>query len=157
MRKHLPILPLISLKINGKTIISKCILLLIIVLVSFTTTAQDLKPQAIQQIKLLAQEKALRTPAQKKVDSRLLFAYKMQSNPALAKQLPDPYEIVTVPAFMPVTTPAGLTLAVVGALLLHAPPVDVVLSVVVPPIHTVAVPVRAAGGGEIVMVCVFDV
>lgn len=89
MRKHLPILPLISLKINGKTIISKCILLLIIVLVSFTTSAQDLKPQAIQQIKLLAQEKALRTPAQKKVDSRLLLAYKMQSNPALAKQLPD--------------------------------------------------------------------
>lgn len=52
-------------------------------------SAQDLKPQAIQQIKLLAQEKALRTPAQKKIDSRLLLAYKMQSNPSLAKQLPD--------------------------------------------------------------------
>ncbi|SFP56524.1 S8 family serine peptidase [Parafilimonas terrae] len=84
MRKNLPIL----LKIKGRKNIFKYILPLIVVLFSVRLSAQDLKPQAIQQIKLLTEEKASRTPAQKKIDSRLLLAYKMQNNPAFAKQLP---------------------------------------------------------------------
>ena len=55
------------------------------------------------------------------------------------------YEIVVVPTAMPVTRPAGLTLAVAGAVLLHVPPALASLSSVDNPTHTMGVPVIAAG------------
>lgn len=51
-----------------------------------------------------------------------------------------------VPAVRPFTTPVPeLTDALVGTLLLHAPPPGVVFNVVVFPIHTAAVPPMADG------------
>jgi hypothetical protein len=56
------------------------------------------------------------------------------------------YDIVLVPAAMPDNKPVeGLMVAVDGALLLHAPPVSVLLSVVVAPAHKLVVPVIPAG------------
>ena len=49
--------------------------------------------------------------------------------------------MVAVPAATPVTTPVLATVAIPVALLLHAPPVVPLVNVVVPPAHTVAVPV----------------
>ena len=54
--------------------------------------------------------------------------------------------IVVVPASRPVTTPELLpTVAVVALLLLHVPPVGVLLSVLLLPTHTVGVPPITAG------------
>lgn len=50
-----------------------------------------------------------------------------------------------MPAAVPVTMPAGLTDAVVGAALVHVPPVVASVSVVVPPAHILALPAIAAG------------
>ena len=50
------------------------------------------------------------------------------------------YEIVAVPGVPPVTTPAVLTIAIPGALLLQAPPRVVSVSIVVWPAHTTGVP-----------------
>ena len=57
------------------------------------------------------------------------------------------YVIVAVPAITPDTTPEPpFTVAVAVALLVHAPPVVTSPNdVVIPPAHTVAVPVIAAG------------
>lgn len=56
------------------------------------------------------------------------------------------YDIMLVPAVMPDNKPVeGLMVAVVGALLLHVPPVSVLLRVVVPPAHKLVVPVIPAG------------
>ena len=63
--------------------------------------------------------------------------------------------MVTVPADPPVTIPVlAPALAMVVLLLLHVPPVVVLLSVVVEPIHTEDVPLIAAGNGFTVMVFV---
>jgi hypothetical protein len=60
---------------------------------------------------------------------------------AVLKQLaPTMKVIVVVPALTPVTTPVLMsTVALAVLLLLHVPP-PVLLSVVVPPIHTLVVP-----------------
>jgi hypothetical protein len=52
-----------------------------------------------------------------------------------------------VPTFIPVTTPAELTEAIIGKVLLHVPPVVVLARVVADPTQTVAMPVIAAGNG----------
>ena len=55
--------------------------------------------------------------------------------------------MLVVPKPTPVTTPDAFTVAIDGSIPSHMPPVDVVLSVVVSPSHTVAVPVIVAGSG----------
>jgi hypothetical protein len=63
--------------------------------------------------------------------------------------------ISTVFAETPVTTPVvALTVAIVLSLLLHAPPPVVLDRLVVEPIHTLSVPLIAAGNGLIVIVLV---
>ncbi len=63
--------------------------------------------------------------------------------------------IVAVPAAMPVTMPVEEPIvAIVVVLLLHVPPAIGLLSAVVPPGHTLAVPVMAGGGGITVTVVV---
>ncbi len=54
--------------------------------------------------------------------------------------------MVVVPAVRPVTTPPVLTEATVGAVLLHVPPPDASVSVVLRPEHTEKVPAMATGG-----------
>jgi len=57
------------------------------------------------------------------------------------------YVIVTAPAALPVITPVNVsTEATVGALLVHVPPVGVVLKVTIEPAQTVAVPIEAGVG-----------
>ena len=59
--------------------------------------------------------------------------------------------MIAEPAATPVTTPVALpTVATVIALLLQVPPALVFASAVVRPVHTVAVPVMAGGGGATV-------
>ena len=55
------------------------------------------------------------------------------------------YEIVVVPAAIPVTTPAASIVPAAGLLLLHVPPAVVLASAVVWPMQTVGVPVMIAG------------
>jgi hypothetical protein len=56
-----------------------------------------------------------------------------------------PYDIVAVPAEIPVTTPEVASIvATVGLALVHVPVLVVLVNVVVPPSHTVAVPAIAA-------------
>ena len=64
------------------------------------------------------------------------------------------YLIVSVPAAAPVTTPAD-TLAVL--LLLHAPPVDASVKVIVEPTHTLESPVIVPASGNGLMVISFVV
>ena len=52
-----------------------------------------------------------------------------------------------MPAATPVTTPDVEIVATPVLLLVHRPPVDVLLNVVVEPAHTTIVPVMAAGSG----------
>lgn len=52
--------------------------------------------------------------------------------------------MVSVPEEMPVTTPAELTVALDGLLLVHVPPDGVAESVIVLPVHTVLLPEIAA-------------
>lgn len=68
---------------------------------------------------------------------------------AVVKQpVPNEYEIVVLPADTPCTVPVVASiLPTVGVLLLHVPPVVLLLSVVVAPWHTVNTPVIAAGTG----------
>ena len=63
----------------------------------------------------------------------------------VAIQLPIAYDIVVVPAVTPVTIPAVPTEAVVAALLLHAPPLTVLVSTDVIPRQTVDDPEIDAG------------
>ena len=63
--------------------------------------------------------------------------------------------IVAVPCIIPVTVPeTGSTEAIVVAVLVQVPPVEVLANKVVPPTHTVGVPVIAAGGALTVTVAV---
>jgi hypothetical protein len=55
--------------------------------------------------------------------------------------------MVTVPPETPVSTPAVPMVAIAVFALLHAPPVDISLSVVLLPAHGVTDPVIAAGNG----------
>ena len=65
---------------------------------------------------------------------------------AVFTQLPAVYDMVTVPAATPVTTPVDEpTVAKPVLLLLHVPPVVAQASVVVAPSHTVSVPVIGNG------------
>ncbi len=57
------------------------------------------------------------------------------------------YEITDVPAASPVMVPAASIVPINGEPLAHVPPRDVLLSVVVCPIHVVGGPVIAAGSG----------
>lgn len=61
--------------------------------------------------------------------------------------------IVAVPDAIPETTPAPDTVATEALLLLHTPPEGVAVSGLVPPIHTIALPVIT---GAAVTVIVFD-
>ncbi|MFT4154031.1 S8 family serine peptidase [Parafilimonas sp.] len=90
MTKHLPIHFLIfpQIKRSGNAC-RHAVLSLIAVFLAIGLNAQNLKPKAMQEIKFLMQEKASRTPVQKKIESRLLVAYKMQNNTAVASQLPS--------------------------------------------------------------------
>jgi hypothetical protein len=53
------------------------------------------------------------------------------------------YDIIVVPDVIPVTTPPVLTVPTAVLVLLHVPPLTVLLSVVVDPAVTVLVPVVA--------------
>ena len=55
--------------------------------------------------------------------------------------------MVAVPAALPLTTPADVTDATDGLLLLHVPPVVVLLRVPVRPTHNVVVPVMVPADG----------
>ena len=66
------------------------------------------------------------------------------------EQVPRIYDMVAVPADMPVTTPDVFTVAISALPLLHVPLAVASLSVVVAPAHTVLVPVILTG-------CVFTV
>lgn len=55
--------------------------------------------------------------------------------------------MLAVPAAIPLTVPVASIVAMAVLLLLHAPPVVVVLSVVVVPTQVLSVPVIAAGSG----------
>ena len=55
--------------------------------------------------------------------------------------------MLAVPAAIPLTVPVASIVAMAVLLLLHAPPVVVVLSVVVVPTQALSVPVIAAGSG----------
>jgi hypothetical protein len=58
------------------------------------------------------------------------------------------YIIVTTPALTPVTRPvAGFTVAFVTSLLLHVPPLTLLESEVVPPVHTTEAPDITPGDG----------
>ena len=58
------------------------------------------------------------------------------------------YVITALPGEIPVTMPVALpTVAIAGLLLLHVPPVTVLLSVAVVPGHTLLFPVIVAGAG----------
>jgi len=57
--------------------------------------------------------------------------------------------MVEVPMVNALTLPDVLTVAIAGALLLHIPPVVTSDSVLVPPLHTVAVPVSGATTGGV--------
>ena len=57
------------------------------------------------------------------------------------------YEITDVPAASPVRVPAASIVLINGEPLAHMPPKDVLLRVVVCPIHVVGVPVIVAGNG----------
>jgi hypothetical protein len=57
------------------------------------------------------------------------------------------YDIVAVPAAIPLTTPEPVTLAVDGALLLHVPPGVPADSIVVAPVQPLLLPVSADGDG----------
>ena len=61
-----------------------------------------------------------------------------------------------MPANTPVTKPDELTVATAVLLLLHAPPVLVVLNEVVVPGHTILPPVIAAGADSTVAVIVLE-
>ena len=63
--------------------------------------------------------------------------------------------MIAVPRDMPVTIPVeGSMSATDGSLLIHAPPLSVLVSVVVNPLHTASVP--AIGGGVALMVAIAD-
>ena len=70
---------------------------------------------------------------------------------ASASQLPIVYVIVAVPNVIPVTSPLPSTVATPILLLLHVPPLTLLLSVVLVPMHT------DADDGEIVAGAVFTV
>ena len=76
---------------------------------------------------------------------------------AFAPQLlVEVYDIVVVPVDKPVTTPEVLTVPTAGLVLLHAPPPAALVSAVLAPTHTIAVPVivPASGRGLTVATCV---
>jgi hypothetical protein len=66
------------------------------------------------------------------------------------------YDIIAVPAAMPVTTPLVLTVAIPAAPVLQVPPLAKLLNEVVLPAQIVAVPVivPASGSGLTVTICV---
>lgn len=64
------------------------------------------------------------------------------------------YEIFAEPLVTPVTTPVVLTVATVGLLLLHAPPVPVVVSVVLVVGQRAVVPLMLPAEGEAPMVII---
>jgi hypothetical protein len=65
------------------------------------------------------------------------------------------YDMTTVPALVPVTTPVLPTLAIAVLLLVHVPPAEVLFSVIVEPAHTVVSPeiIPANGSGLTVTTC----
>ncbi len=67
----------------------------------------------------------------------------------VVKQAPTEYDIVAVPADIPVTIPPA-TVAIVGFPLLHVPPLVVFVNVVMSPIHTTPVPDIVEGIGSTV-------
>ncbi len=72
----------------------------------------------------------------------------------LTQPVESVYEISVVPAVKPATIPLVPIVATDVLLLLHVPPVDVVLSVVALPSQTDNVPVIEAGNGLTVNSCV---
>jgi hypothetical protein len=63
-------------------------LLLFICFFSILASSAQLKPETMQQIQLLLQEKKSRTPAQQKIDSHLLQAVKENRGEIMAKGVP---------------------------------------------------------------------
>src|SRR5436853_7892014 len=61
----------------NKFLLKAPVVFTIVCFLLFTASAQQLQPNAINQIKSLMQEKELRTPAQKKMDSHLIYGAKM--------------------------------------------------------------------------------
>ncbi len=51
--------------------------------------SQDIKPEAMRQIRSLMQEKESRTPVQRKINSQILYAYKLQEGKAIARNVPS--------------------------------------------------------------------
>ncbi|HSD26404.1 MAG TPA: hypothetical protein VLL75_03825, partial [Vicinamibacteria bacterium] len=58
------------------------------ILLSATSAAQDLAPQAVEQIQALLEEKAARTPVQQRIDSQLLAAARMRRGQPVARGIP---------------------------------------------------------------------
>ena len=73
---------------------------------------------------------------------------------ALMAHMPSVYDMVTVPVFMPVTTPPALMAATVGVTLLHTPPAVASVSVMENVWHTGILPPMATGWVSTVTACV---
>ena len=71
---------------------------------------------------------------------------------ARKQPVPKVYDIVGVPAAIPVTTPAALTVPNEGLLLPHVPPLVASVSVIEALIHTLAAPLIAAGNAVTVTI-----
>lgn len=63
--------------------------------------------------------------------------------------------MVVVPVALPLTTPAAVTLAIDGLLLLQVPPVPVVVNVLVVPTHIIGVPLIVPADGDRLTVITF--
>ena len=55
------------------------------------------------------------------------------------------YDIVSMPAATPITTPSAVIVAMASLLLLHVPPAVVSVSVILLPVHTAVAPAIGAG------------
>ena len=51
--------------------------------------AQQIQPSALRQIQSLIDEKESRTPAQKKINSQILYAFKMQDGKPITPEVPS--------------------------------------------------------------------
>ena len=67
---------------------SFALVLILLVTLPTSSSAQQLQPSALQQIQTLMAEKASRTPAQRKLDSHLLMAVKKRRGDALFQAVP---------------------------------------------------------------------
>ena len=70
-----------------KSVTTTAKLLLIISMVAGQVSAQQIQANAARQIKSLMDEKASRTPAQKKINSQILYAFKMDKGQSISSEV----------------------------------------------------------------------